>query len=186
VLATAAERAALLRAAQPVYRMLEADPQTRRFIEQIQAWKRATPPDPPLVLKPSCMREQAAARAVGAPSPATLLDGTYRWVLTASDARAYWGANASTADLPMVSTTVLRNGTWRSAGPDHDGGTFSVRGHRLRFVWPRIPSILVFRFTRDSDGTIHLKPVLPMDMGDQFVWAYKPWRRIGPPTPLRP
>jgi TRAP-type C4-dicarboxylate transport system substrate-binding protein len=186
VLATAAERAALLRAAQPVYRMLEADPQTRRFIKQIQAWKQTTPPDPPLVLNASCMREQAAARAVGSRSPATLLDGTYRWVLTGSDARAYWGASASTADLPMVSTTVLRNGTWRTAGPDHDGGTFSVRGHRLRFVWPRIPSILVFRFARDSDGTIHLKPVLPMDMGDQFVWAYKPWKRIGPPIPLRP
>jgi hypothetical protein len=40
----------------------------------------------------------------------------------------------------------------------------------------------VFRFARDPNGTIHLKPVLPMDSGDQFIWASKPWRRIGPPT----
>jgi hypothetical protein len=40
----------------------------------------------------------------------------------------------------------------------------------------------VFTFARDGNGTVHLKPVPPMDPGDQFIWAYKPWRRIGPPT----
>jgi TRAP-type C4-dicarboxylate transport system substrate-binding protein len=183
VLATAAQRAALLRAAQPVYRMLEADPQTQRFIEQIGAWKRTTPLDPPIVLQSSCTHAQAAARALGRQRSASFLDGTYRWVLTASDARAFWGQKANTADLPMINTVVLRHGTWHFSGPDHDQGTFTIRGDRLRFVWPRIPSILVFRFTRDADGTIHLKPVLPMDAGDQFVWAHEPWTRIGPAAP---
>jgi TRAP-type C4-dicarboxylate transport system substrate-binding protein len=182
VLATAGERAALLRLSQPVYRMLEADPQTRRFIEQIRAWKRTTPADPAISLASPCKHTQPVAGAPGVPRPASLLDGTYRWVLTLSDARAFWGKVDDPSDLPMLGTAVLRNGTWRFVSPEGDDGTFSIRGDRLRFVWPRIPSILVFRYTRDTDGTIHLKPVLPMDRGDQFVWSFKPWKRIGPPT----
>src|SRR5262249_48231744 len=148
VLATAAERAALLRLAQPVYRKLQEDPQTRRFIDVIQTWKRTTPADPPLSLVGSCKRARAGAHAAGAARPASLLDGTYRWVLTVKDNRAYWGKNFDPTGLPMIGTAVLRNGTWRFAGPDRDQGTFSIRGDRLRFVWPRIPSILVFRFRR--------------------------------------
>jgi hypothetical protein len=84
----------------------------------------------------------------------------------------------------MINTAVLRHGTWRFSGPDHDNGTFTIHGDRLRFDWPRIPSVLVFRYTRDADGTIHLHPVLPMDRGDQFVWSARPWKRLGPPTDL--
>ena len=187
VLATAAERAALLRLAQPVYRMLEADPETRRFIEQIRAWKATTPTDPPIALATPCKHTQPVASAPGPPRPASLLDGTYRWVLTLSDAMAFWGKkNTDSSELPLISTIVLRNGTWRFTGPGTDVGTFTIRGDRLRFVWPRIPSILVFAFTRDTDATIHLKPVLPMDRGDQFVWSGKPWKRIGPPTRIAP
>jgi TRAP-type C4-dicarboxylate transport system substrate-binding protein len=184
VLATAAERAALLRLAQPVYRTLEADAQTRRFIDQIRAWKRTTPADPAIFLATPCKHTQPVAGASGPRRPATLLDGTYRWVLKLSDARAFWGKVEDPSDLPLIGTAVLRNGRWRFTGPETDEGTFSIHSDRLRFVWPRIPSILVFRFTRDGDGTIHLKPVLPMDRGDQFVWSFKPWKRIGPPTQL--
>ncbi len=185
VLATAAERAALLRMAHPVYRMLEADPQTRRFIEQIQVWKRTTPADPPLVLARRCTRTQSAARAPGAARPASLLNGTYRWVLTRADARKGGPGEPHPGDVfPIIGTAVLRDGTWAFAGADHDRGTYSIRGDRLRFVWPRTASILVFRFRRDADGTLHLKPVPPMDKGDQFIWAFEPWKRIGPPTRL--
>ena len=81
---------------------------------------------------------------------------------------------------------VLRGGKWRfppaSKGSDSDRGTYTIRGNRIRFVWPRVASVLNFTFTRDKDGTLHLKPILPMDFGDQFVWAYRPWRRVGPPS----
>ena len=117
------------------------------------------------------------------PSGASLLDGTYRWVLTRDDAHRYWGPQLNPGDTyPLIGTAILRGGTWRLAGPDHDRGTFTIHGNRIRFDWPRVASVLVFTFTRDGDGTLHLKPVLPMDPGDQFVWAYKPWQRIGPPT----
>jgi len=184
VLASAADRAALVRLAQPVYRMLESDSQTRRFIGRIRALKRTTPPDPPLRLTASCRRAKPVASATGAPRPASLLDGTYRWVITVKDAHAFWGKSFVPTGLPAVNTAVLQNGTWRMAGPDHDHGTFTIRGERVRLVWPRIPSVNVFRFRRDADGTIHWTPVLPMDRGDQFVWGYKPWERIGPPSRL--
>src|SRR5262249_33911242 len=125
--------------------------------------------------------------APGPPRPASLLDGTYRWVLTLSDAMAFWGKkNTDSSELPLISTIVLRNGTWRFTGPETDVGTFTIRGDRLRFVWPRIPRALVSAFARAPDGTIHLTRVLPMDRGDQFVWSGKPWKRIGPPTRIAP
>jgi hypothetical protein len=65
---------------------------------------------------------------------------------------------------------------------DDDRGTYTIRTNRIRFVWTRVATVLNFTFTRDHDGTLHLKPILPMDRGDQFIWAYRPWRRIGSPT----
>jgi hypothetical protein len=104
-------------------------------------------------------------------------------VLSRDDAHRYWGPQLNPGDsFPLIVTAILRRGTWRMVGPDGDRGTFTIRGNRIRFDWPRVASVLVFRFTRDRNGTLHLKPVLPMDPGDQFVWAYKPWQRIGPPT----
>jgi TRAP-type C4-dicarboxylate transport system substrate-binding protein len=183
LLATPAELATLARETRPVYRMLEADPQTRRFIRQIEAWKRTTPPDPAMSVPAGCRQKQRPAPFAGALQAASLLDGTYRWVITRADAHRYWGPQLNPGDTyPMIGTAILRNGTWRFAGPEPDRGTFRIRGNRVRFDWPRVATVLVFTFARDGDGTLHLKPVLPMDPGDQFVWSYKPWRRIGPPT----
>lgn len=187
VLAKPADLAVLVREEQPVYRWLEADPQTKRFIDQIQAWKRTTPPDPtttPVSIPAACRRAQEHAQAVGTPRPVSLLDGTYRWVITKADARAYWHAPPQPGGdtFPIIGTAILRDGSWRFAGPEHDEGTYTIRGDRVRFVWPRVASILVFEFTREQNGTLHLKPILPMDRGDQFIWASQPWRRIGPPT----
>ena len=183
LLATTAELATLARKAQPVYRMLEADRQTRQFIRQIRAWKRTTPHDPALSIPAGCQRVERPARTTGRLRVASLLDGTYRHVLTRDDAHRYWGPQLTPGDsFPLIVTSILRSGTWRLVGPDGDRGTFTIRGNRIRFDWPRVASVLVFSFTRDANGTLQLKPVLPMDRGDQFVWAYKPWRRIGPPT----
>jgi TRAP-type C4-dicarboxylate transport system substrate-binding protein len=183
VLATPAQLATLAAEAQPVYRMLQADPQTRRFIRQIQSWKRTTPPDPPMSLPAICKHLQRPTQSVGRLQPASRLDGTYRWVITLADAHKYWGPRLNPSDTyPTIATAILRHGTWRLVGPDGDRGTFTIRGNRLRFDWPRVASVLLFTYTRDGNGTLHLRPVLPMDPGDQFVWASKPWRRIGPPT----
>jgi TRAP-type C4-dicarboxylate transport system substrate-binding protein len=187
VFATPADLAVLIRKERPVYRWLESDPQTKRFIDRIRAWKRTTPPDPrlrPAAIPSACRRPPQAAQAVGAARPPSLLDGTYRWVITRADSVRYWHEPPRPGGdtFPIVGTAVLHDGTWRFTGPEKDDGTYTIRGDRIRFVWPRVASVLVFRFARDPNGTIHLKPVLPMDSGDQFIWASKPWRRIGPPT----
>ena len=187
VLAKPADLAVLAREEQPVYRWLEADPQTKRFIEQIQAWKLTTPPDStttPDSIPAACRRASQPAQALGTPRAPSLLNGTYRWEITKADARAYWHAPPQPGGdtFPIISTAILRNGSWRFGSPEHDEGTYTIRGDRVRFVWPRVASILVFEFTRAQNGTLHLKPILPMDRGDQFIWASQPWQRIGPPT----
>ena len=67
-------------------------------------------------------------------------------------------------------------------GVDADHGTFAVRGDRMVFDWPRTASVLTFSFKRRADGTLDMTPVLPMDQGDQYIWASGPWQRVGPPV----
>jgi len=183
-LATPAELAALARAAQPVVESLQRDAETRHFIAEIRRLSAELPPAPPITAPASCLSSPRNARSSAVSRPPGFLDGTYRWVLTAASARA--SGQTPGPDLPLVGTAVLRGGTWAFAGEDHDGGTFRAKGDRLVFDWPRIAGRLTFTFRRDRDGTLHLKPVLPMDPGDQFVWSGAPWRRIGPPIDLNP
>lgn len=177
----------LVRKEQPVYQWLESDPQTKRFIDQIEALKRTTVPDPTATsakVPTACRKAPRSAQTPGAPQPASLVNGTYRSVITRADAEKYWHTSPPPGNdtFPIVVTVTVRNGKWRFAGPDHDHGTYTIRGDRIRFVWPRVATVLIFQFTRDPDATLHLKPVLPMDSGDQFIWSSQPWRRIGPPT----
>lgn len=186
--ATPADVHVLVEKEQPVYRWLESDPQTKRFIEQIKALKRTTPPDPAATsasIPAACRGSAHVAQAAGAPRPASLVNGTYRWAITREDSVKYWHAPPRPGGdtFPIIGTMTLRDGTWRlGVDSEIDRGTYSVRGDRLRFVWPRVASVLVFRFTRDPNGTLRLKAILPMDSGDQFIWSSQPWRRIGPPT----
>ena len=67
--ASQADLAALRKAFAPVYASLEQDPQTKAFIEQIQALKRSTPAGAPLAIPAGCTGkapEHAAAAADGA------------------------------------------------------------------------------------------------------------------------
>ena len=64
----------------------------------------------------------------------------------------------------------------------HYSGTFQAKGNRLIFDWPGEGYALTFTFERERNGSLVIKPVLPMDRGDQFVWASEPWRRVGPPV----
>src|SRR5262249_43172949 len=56
--ATAADLAALRKALSVVYQHLEADPQTRAFIQQIQRLKNATPAGPPPQIPAGCIRKR--------------------------------------------------------------------------------------------------------------------------------
>jgi TRAP-type C4-dicarboxylate transport system substrate-binding protein len=186
VLATAQERAELERAAQPVYTRLERDPRTKAAIARIRAMKASLPPPPPVVVPPSCLGPGGPV-ALGALRSPSILNGTYHRVLTAAAARAFGPpANAAGNALPWVITTILRDGKWMAnSDQPPDMGTYSVRGEEIVF---RLGSLLPERFTfsRDPDGTLHLRPILPMDRGDQWVMSGAPWVRVGPPLSRLP
>jgi TRAP-type C4-dicarboxylate transport system substrate-binding protein len=171
VLASRAEFAALVRATRPVYSELEGDPRTKSLISKIQALKRSLPPAPALRVPRGCSVPPESGPTGGtAPQATTRLDGTYRWVL-------------SQAPGVSVSTMTLRAGKWQiGEGPDAPRGTYRVTGNRIAFNWPSENSRLIFTFSRDRNGTLHLRPAPSVERGDRGVWSSEPWRRIGPPV----
>ena len=179
VVAAEGDLAALRRATRPVYGQLERDPVTKAAIAAIRELKATLPPAPVADVPAECSEPvQASARRPRDPS---LVDGTYRWRLTAAGLRRS-GASDSDTSIGTVVTMTLRDGRWLLGGEDRDHGTFQIRGSRLVFDWPRTNSVLTFAFARSRDGTLDITPVLPMDQGDQYVWASGPWRRVGPPV----
>ena len=84
--ASPAEVAALRRAVQPVYDQLERDPQTRRYIRQIEAMRQGISPEP----APGCAQTPLLAGKAGP------LDGVWRYTDTAADLRA---AGVSQGDI---------------------------------------------------------------------------------------
>jgi TRAP-type C4-dicarboxylate transport system substrate-binding protein len=181
VLATGQELATLVRASQPVYAQMERDPQTRTEIAQIRALKASLPPPPPVVVPSSCLGPGKRA-GLGAQRSPSILNGTYHRLLTASAARAFGPpANGPGSSYPEVITAVLQDGRWMAnSDQPPDVGTYSVRGDQV--VFRLGGDVMRFTFSRDPDGTLHLRPILPMDRGDQWVMAGAPWLRVGPPT----
>jgi len=181
VLASRAELAALVRATRPVYSELERDPRTKRLINQIRALKRSLPPAPAIRVPRGCsVPLERGPTGNTAPQTTTKLDGTYRWVLTKADAIRF-GEPPDQAPVGGVGTMTLRNRKWQiGEGSDAPAGTFAVRGDRIVFNWEN--AVLIFTFSRDRDGTLHLTPAASVERGDRFVWSSEPWRRIGPPV----
>lgn len=181
VLATPQELATLVRAAQPVYAQLDRDPRTKAEIAQIRELKASLPAPPPIAVPSSCLgpAKLAALRARRSPS---ILNGTYHRLLTATAARAF-GPPATDAgnSYPQVITTVLRDGRW-TANSDQppDVGTYRISGDEVVFQLGH--DAMRFTFSRDPDGTLHLRAIPPINEGDQFVMAGAPWLRVGPPT----
>ena len=177
--ATDTDLAVLQQAFAPVYTHLQSAPTTKAFIEQIQALKASTPAGPAPVIPESCTGpapEQPEPGGASGEAPA-YLNGTYRYVLTKEDAQKAGEPNLD--EYPSVVTTTLRDGRMEGGGPGEPGTTYTVVGDRINFYVPAWGYSLVFTFSVDNEGDLHLTPVLPMDPGDQFVWATHPWTRIG-------
>lgn len=193
VTASRSDLAALVRAAQAVTATLERDPNTKHLIEEVEKLKASEPPAPPLTVPSTCRRATHLARQGTARSP-SLLNGTYHVLFTKADALAF-GQPASDpqtlASLPGVDTRILDNGTWYAPNSDPSGApggvfaTYTIVGDRLIVSTPQYATVNTFTFSRDAHGTLYLKPVLPMERGDQWVDAGEPWHRVGPPVKLR-
>jgi TRAP-type C4-dicarboxylate transport system substrate-binding protein len=178
VTARPADVAALRRAAQPVYTRLERDQETEALIAAIRELKTKTPSLPAAVPPSDCTHE--APTSSGPERDPSMLNGTYRWRLTAEGARSV--GLPGDEDIGSVVTLTLRDGGWQLGDDESYSGPFTVRGNRLVFESPHFQTTDTFTFTRRENGDIHVKPVLPMDRGAQFVMGSEPWQRVGPPV----
>jgi TRAP-type transport system periplasmic protein len=174
--ASPADLAALRGAFAPVYASLERDPQTKAFIERIQALKRSAPAGAPLAIPAGCTGkapEQPAAHAGTVPAD---LNGTYRYLLTKDDARKV--GDPEVDQFPHVNTVKLRDGKVEG-GCFGQGATYSVTGDQITFDTPEYGYTMTFTFSVDGKGNLHLTPTPSMDKGDAFECSYKPWTKIG-------
>jgi TRAP-type C4-dicarboxylate transport system substrate-binding protein len=180
--ASDADLAALRRAFEPVYAELDRDPETKMFIDQIEALKKSTVTDPPVAIPSGCTGPAPVPPIAVQNAASSSLNGIYRWTLTKADALAHGLPSDKTseglAQLPSISNRTLKDGTWTGdPDPNGNGGTYSVDGNRVTFKWGCC--VLTFTFSRDASGTLHLTPVPPMDPGDAWVWSTEPWIKIG-------
>ncbi len=183
VLATDAELAALVRASAPTAAALEADPQTRSFTAQIRDMKSKLPPTPAVVVPSSCLGQRHPPTSPRR-SP-SILNGTYHELLTTARGQAFGLAPAAMKGLPLVITTVLRDGHWTSnSGEPAADGTYRVSAGEVDF--DLAGDLMRFAYARDPDGTLHLRPIPPMERGDRWIMSGGPWRRVGPPTRALP
>jgi TRAP-type transport system periplasmic protein len=173
--ASQADLAALRTTFAPVYASLEQDPQTKAFIQRIQALKQSTPAAAPLAIPAGCT---GTAPKQPAASPGTVpaaLNGTYRYLLTKEEARK--NGEPHLDEFPTVVTATLKDGHMDN-GPGEPGTTYTVNGDRITFDVPAWGASLTFTLSVDGKGNLHLTPVPPMDKGDQFIWSTKVWTKI--------
>jgi TRAP-type C4-dicarboxylate transport system substrate-binding protein len=125
--ASPADLAALRRAVHPVYDQLERDPQTRRYIRQIEAMGKGLSPEP----TPGCA---PAARLAGRAGP---LDGVWRYTDMAADLQA---AGVPQSDIVPENygtfTMVIDRGRFAVTQEDQQActwayGTLIVKGNEF-------------------------------------------------------
>ena len=130
--ASPADLAALRRAVQPVYRQLQRDPQTGRYIRQIEAMGTGVAAEP----APGCGH---AARPAGKAGP---LDGVWQFTTTAADLRALPGV--SQGDIVPENygtyTFVIDRGRFAFTQENRQActwayGTFTVTGDRFEWLF---------------------------------------------------
>ena len=179
VTAADSDVAALERAAQPVYAQLERDAETRELIAAIRGLKDESPAAPATVPPPGCNQRPAAV--TGRRLPASTLNGTYHWRVTAEGARAA-GGDPDGEDVGTVGKMTLRDGRWRMGDiePERYSGSFEIRARHLVFFWNG--AVLAFVYERHQDGSLDLRAIPPMDTGDAVVWTGGRWQRVGPPV----
>jgi TRAP-type C4-dicarboxylate transport system substrate-binding protein len=173
--ASAADLAALEAAFVPVYASLEQDPETKAFMDRIQALKQSTPPEPVLSIPSDCTGKAPEQAGGGEGTAPAYLNGTYRWVLTQADADKVGDTDTG---YPSVSTVTLKDGHLEGGCFGSGGGSYSVDDDRITFRSVEYGYDTTVTFSVDNQGNLHLTPVQPMDPGDAFTCFYKPWTKI--------
>jgi TRAP-type transport system periplasmic protein len=174
--ASPADLATLRTAFAPVYASLQQDPQTKAFIQRIQALKRSTSAEAPLAIPSGCTGKAPQHPTASTGTAPADLNGTYRYLLTKEDARKF--GDPEVDQFPHVNTVKLRDGKV-DGGCFGQGATYSVTGDQITFDTPEYGSTMTFTFSVDRKGNLHLTPAPSVDKGDALECSYKPWTRIG-------
>jgi C4-dicarboxylate-binding protein DctP len=191
VIASAADVAALRRAAEPVYADLERDPTTKELIAAIRGLTRARAP----ASAASCGRRRAAptpsATAGGGAKP-TIPEGAYRAEITFDEMVAR-GVDPGTASTNGgIMTLTLDGGRWRHSTRGLRGactGRYSYSGKRVAFLADDIPDCGSARgrvlFSADwslQDGSLRFTRVRAgegdTDLFARALWGSEPWRKV--------
>jgi TRAP-type C4-dicarboxylate transport system substrate-binding protein len=173
--ASDAELAALKAAFAPVHANLQRHPETRAFIERIQALKQSTAREPRLAIPSDCTGTAPEQTGGGSGTAPSSLNGTYRWVLTQADARKVGDPESNN---PHVNTITLKDGHLEGGCFGTMGGTYTVEDDRLTFDSTEYDPNVTVTFSVDAQGNLHLTPVPPIDPGVAFECFYKPWTKI--------
>jgi C4-dicarboxylate-binding protein DctP len=195
VIASAADVAALRRAAAPVYAELERDPTAKELIAAIHALAARKGPS---ASAPACTRSQAPA-APGAPAGGgakpTIPEGAYRAEITFEEmvARGVDPATASTNS--GILTLTLDDGRWRGHAqsdrhtePDCTGRYLYSR-KRVIFLADDIPDcgsarglVLFSAVWSLQDGSLRFTRVRSgkgdTDLFARALWGSEPWRKV--------
>jgi len=176
--ASDADVTALGAAFSPVYAKLQQDPETKAFIERIQALKESTSPEPAVAVPSNCSGEAPERAAIGGGNTPAELNGTYRYVLTKEDARKFGEPDLS--EYPHTNTWILKDGHFSVTG-DFGGytGSYSIDENRITFAAVGSDYTATFTFTVDDQGNINLDPVSPVDAGDALeMGSHTVWTEI--------
>ena len=175
--------AAIHAAAEPAYAALEADPETKAFIEQLRAMKEEVAPQPiPELCTPAPRRSEAAS---GTSTPKRFPEGVYRRDVSADYLMAH-GMDAITAHQIAGQTTLtIEDGRWsgRTIGiPGDCHGPYEVQGGRISLYLaeeqcsgPAGQLVMSARWELDDDEF----RFLDVREGRPLEWGGMPWRKIG-------
>ena len=191
VVASAADLAALRRAAAPVYAELERDPTAKELIVAIHALAARTGPS---ASASACTGNQGTpapgASAAGGAKP-TIPKGAYRVEITPDEMVAR-GVDAATASTNSgIMTLTLDDGRWRHeirGGQPDCTGTYSYSGERVSFLADDIPACgtahgrVVFSAVWSlHEGSLRFSRVRSGEGVDLFAsvfWGSEPWRKV--------
>jgi TRAP-type transport system periplasmic protein len=174
--ASADDLAALKAAFAPVYAKLEQHPETKAFIERIQALKQSTP-EAVLSIPSDCSGEAPKQASAGRGTALAFLNGTYRYVITRKDADKV-GDPETGVRFPQVTTITLKDGKLEGGCFGASGGTYWVEDDRITFDSVEYDPNVTVTFAVDDEGNLELTPVPPIDPGAAFQCFYKPWTKI--------
>ena len=181
--------AALERAAQPVYEALQADPQTKRLIEQIRTMKEQ------LSARPGTSPAACGSPDAGGTAPVTtdsgpsaFPEGVYRKELVPEEL-IEGGLDSQTAhDISGIRTLTFEDGRWRDNtqnprwrdAPDCVG-TYNVKARRIALVLEAAArgepagTVVVTARWKLEDGELTF---FDIRIGRPLEFGSKPWKKI--------